>query len=569
MVFLRSSERRSVGVASAAAASSRGLQNIQDRRSGLALQPNPCVWCETLQSFRGSQQVCAVLAAFAAIAIAVFRNFMAERVGPQMGYLAEERNGRLGVSILQLAVCWAHAAKRLNLATVANRWARAGLVPNLAERSFPAFPETAFSNVVALLVRDHADAHLSVRIDGAPTHASAAEISLSERRFGLHRRAQILLGHPFVICLALRLGKIELDRLLRGQPDGKGALRAIDTGVDRGIKLELDSKLFFGKPLHLEYFVPVDGGRYRRELQGEVPLKEQPDAPHATVIGARNLCQFFVGLARRAIESNFDGKGPVFRKVICDALVDHRAVREKRDQEAALLGLGVNLKKVLARKNLAAGVKQPEAACLDEFVEQVNMLLECEFRSAGRVVAHRQVVVAMEAFKRAAARDLDGHFKRRPFPEEAVVHHTRQFAISCRLHVLPFTTFTSKIASVLSVLPSETHTATLLFRARLKACEKEGDALTYANQADFLEFSQIALNVYKSLLRIHFVMLGNPIRQFLSCGAMFEKLPQAFADRIEGVNGIEIPHTTANRYNYRFTSDFARNDCRVPSVADR
>jgi hypothetical protein len=50
---------------------------------------------------------------------------------------------------------------------------------------------------------------------------------------------------------------------------------------------------------------------------------------------------------------------------------------------------------------------------------------------------------------------------------------------------------------------------------------------------------------------------------------LFEQAPQASTDRIERVDGIEIPHTTANGYNDRLTSDFAGDDGRVPSVANR
>jgi hypothetical protein len=53
------------------------------------------------------------------------------------------------------------------------------------------------------------------------------------------------------------------------------------------------------------------------------------------------------------------------------------------------------------------------------------MLIEGEFRGARRVVAHRQVVVAMEAVERTSARDLDRNLKRRPFPHEALVNQAR------------------------------------------------------------------------------------------------------------------------------------------------
>ena len=63
------------------------------------------------------------------------------------------------------------------------------------------------------------------------------------------------------------------------------------------------------------------------------------------------------------------------------------------------------------------------------------MLFKREFRSAGRVVAHRQVVVAMEAFEGTAARDLDRHLERRALPEEMLVNQARQLAVSCHLHI--------------------------------------------------------------------------------------------------------------------------------------
>jgi len=38
-----------------------------------------------------------------------------------------------------------------------------------------------------------------------------------------------------------------------------------------------------------------------------------------------------------------------------------------------------------------------------------------EFLSAGGMIAHGQVVVAVQALEGAAARDFDGHFEGRPF----------------------------------------------------------------------------------------------------------------------------------------------------------
>src|SRR5580704_18520555 len=118
-----------------------------------------------------------------------------------MGYLAQKRDRRLRVTVFQFAVGWAHAAKRLDLAAVANRRTCARLVANLAQRAFPTFQETALPNVVALLVRDHADAHRSVRIDGATADAAAAAIFLPGPVGHFSRRGKIVLGHTLVICL--------------------------------------------------------------------------------------------------------------------------------------------------------------------------------------------------------------------------------------------------------------------------------------------------------------------------------------------------------------------------------
>ena len=374
-------------------------------------------------------------AAFAAFAIAVLGNFESKRVGPQVSRLAQERDRRLRVTVLQLAIGWAHAAKRLDLAAVADRRTRARLVANLAQRAFPAFDEATLSNVVALLVRDHADAHRSVRVDGAAGEAAAAGIFLPGPLGHFPGRGKVAFGHALVICLALGLGKVEFDRLLRRKPDGERALGAINPRIDGGVEFELHAKFFLGEPLHLEYFVPVDCGGHRFELQGKFSIEKQANASHAAVIGAWNLRQRFVRLARRAVERNFDGKRPIFGEVIGDARVDHRAVREQRNQKAALLGFGVNLKKILAREDLAARVKQPEAACVDQFIEEAAMLFQGEFLGAGRVVAHRQVVVAMEAFEGTSAGDLDRHLERRTFPLETLVDQACQFAVGYRLHV--------------------------------------------------------------------------------------------------------------------------------------
>lgn len=73
-----------------------------------------------------------VFSVFAAFAVPMFRDAIAQRVGAKMRDLAQEIDGRLLITILEFAVCRAHAAQRLNLASIADRRTRAWLIANFA-----------------------------------------------------------------------------------------------------------------------------------------------------------------------------------------------------------------------------------------------------------------------------------------------------------------------------------------------------------------------------------------------------------------------------------------------------
>ncbi len=116
---------------------------------------------------------------------------------------------------------------------------------------------------------------------------------------------------------------------------------------------------------------------------------------------------------------------------------------------------------------------------------------------------------------------------------------------------------------------AKTHSPTPCFVPVFRRQEKEGSRLNRANQACFLEFSQVSLYVRKCLLRVYFVVRGNPIRQLRCRMPVFKESPEASAYRIEGINRIEIANTLTNWYNYRLTSDFAGNDGRISGMANR
>lgn len=71
-------------------------------------------------------------ASFAAFAIAMLRDFVAEGIRAQVRDLTEERNGRLRVAILEFAIRRAHAAERLNLAAIADGRTSPALIANFA-----------------------------------------------------------------------------------------------------------------------------------------------------------------------------------------------------------------------------------------------------------------------------------------------------------------------------------------------------------------------------------------------------------------------------------------------------
>jgi hypothetical protein len=90
--------------------------------------------------------------------------------------------------------------------------------------------------------------------------------------------------------------------------------------------------------------------------------------------------------------------------------------------------------------------------------------------------------------------------------------------------------------------------------------------LSRLDQTHFSEFSQVVLNICECLLRIHRVAGSDPICQFFSGTPFREKEPQLPTERIEHVDGFEIPGTPADGDHNRFAGDIAGNDGRVSDM---
>jgi len=78
-----------------------------------------------------------MVATGATLAIAVRGNLQTERVRPQMRNLAEKIDWRFRLATFQFAVCWAHAAERVDAAISANRPARGVALADVFQPAFP------------------------------------------------------------------------------------------------------------------------------------------------------------------------------------------------------------------------------------------------------------------------------------------------------------------------------------------------------------------------------------------------------------------------------------------------
>lgn len=378
-----------------------------------------------------------VSAAGAAAAVAVFGDGDTEGVGAEMRDLTKEFDWRFRVAIFQFAVCGAHAAQRANLTPGTDGSPRCGNSTDFLEAPFPAGAEIAASYVVAILVGEHANGEVAVGINGAAVMAAAAGIALvGERAVG---ESTLVVDQPQIFGHANGVMEVQRHGLLRRKPDSQRALRAVDTRIHQGVELELDAKVLLGEALHLKDFVKIDGRWDGFQLERKATLKQKVDSLHAAIKGTGNAGQGLVGLAGCAIDRDFDGKRAIFDEVIGDLRSNHGAVGEERDQEAALFGLGIDIQEVFAREDFAAGIENPKATQIGEFIEQVHMLFEGELRAASIGIAHGEVVVAVLALEGATVSDLDGDFDGRAASLVPFVDQGGEITVCCCLyHLVPF-----------------------------------------------------------------------------------------------------------------------------------
>src|SRR3954471_19835488 len=95
--------------------------------------------------------------------------------------LTKELNWRLGIIVLEFAICRTHAAQRLNLARSTFRRTCALLRAGCLQRLVPSFGEAAIAHVVFAALRNHADVDMPVRVNGAGPQASTTKVKIVTR----------------------------------------------------------------------------------------------------------------------------------------------------------------------------------------------------------------------------------------------------------------------------------------------------------------------------------------------------------------------------------------------------
>src|SRR5208337_5439959 len=101
-----------------------------------------------------------------------------EGVGTEMSDLAEEFHGGFGVATFEFPVSGAHAAEILDLTARANSMASTWRLANFAKTPIPSFRETGVTQVVAVLMGDHANGHAAGGVHGTAVLSSAAGVFL-------------------------------------------------------------------------------------------------------------------------------------------------------------------------------------------------------------------------------------------------------------------------------------------------------------------------------------------------------------------------------------------------------
>jgi len=181
-----------------------------------------------------------------------------EGVGAQMSDLAEKIHRDFGVTAFEFTIGRAHAAESLDLAARANGLARAGRLANFAQAPIPSIRETRVTQVVAVLMGDHADGHAAGGVDGTAVLPAAAGVFLGilgtvlGSKLGFHKLE--------VFGFTNGVAEFEIHGLFGRKPHRERTLRTIGARIDERVELEFDANFFLREMFHIVNFVDINGG---------------------------------------------------------------------------------------------------------------------------------------------------------------------------------------------------------------------------------------------------------------------------------------------------------------------
>src|SRR5215469_18094494 len=127
------------------------------------------------------------------------------------------------------------------------------------------------------------------------------------------------------------------------------------------------------------------------------------DPTQTPVVRPGDASEPFVGLLGRTIERDLDRERTPFHQAISDPGRDKRTVGEQSDEEALLLGIGINVKEIFPGEDLSPCVENPQATYIRNLVQEVAMLVVAQLTASGLYITHRKIVIAVGALEGAPA----------------------------------------------------------------------------------------------------------------------------------------------------------------------
>jgi hypothetical protein len=168
-----------------------------------------------------------------------------------------------------------------------------------------------------------------------------------------------------------------------------------------------------------------------------------------------------MGLRGAAVNGNFDGERPPFRKIVSYSRVDKGSVGEEGKEQPFLFGIRVDVEEIRSGKDFTPRVKEPETTCVRDFVQDTAVFFVSELALLGFSVTCIQVVIAMGTLQVAASGQFDRAAERSSKGSDMLVKLQTPIFVSLDFHGL---------------LPIESHPQTGAFAVLMSFCTMQKDA---------------------------------------------------------------------------------------------